>query len=222
MHRYFVTGTDTDVGKTHVSAALARALRDAGTTPTIVKLVQTGVPGGSDGDAAHAGKLAGVPALELARFSAGADPWSAALAQAQLPLRAANLATALGELQGPLVVEGAGGLAVPLNESETLATVAQLAGLHAILVVGLRLGCMNHALLTIAHAESLGIPLAGAVLCERFGATDEAYHRDVTRTIGARVDVLGVVPFGADESESIARYARLFSVLVKGAAWSTY
>lgn len=218
MHRYFVTGTDTDVGKTRVTAALARALRDAGTAPTIVKLVQTGVPEGWPGDAARAAKLAGVPALELARFAAAADPWSAALAQSALPLRAAHLASALDALASPLVVEGAGGLAVPINESETLADVARLAALRAVLVVGLRIGCINHALLTIAYFEQTGIPVAGAVLVERFGSTGEEYHRDVARAIRSALPVLGVMPYTADEAAGVAGGARLFTALLKGAA----
>ncbi|MBV9271556.1 MAG: AAA family ATPase, partial [Candidatus Eremiobacteraeota bacterium] len=55
MHRYLVTGTDTDVGKTRVTAALTRALKDAGEKTTVVKLVQTGLDPGMQGDAALAG-----------------------------------------------------------------------------------------------------------------------------------------------------------------------
>ncbi|MGB8966437.1 MAG: dethiobiotin synthase, partial [Candidatus Cybelea sp.] len=76
MYRYFVTGTDTDVGKTRVTAALALALRRAGLNPTIVKLVQTGLALGVPGDAARAAELARVPSLEFARFERAADPWS--------------------------------------------------------------------------------------------------------------------------------------------------
>ena len=91
MQRYFVTGTDTDVGKTRTTAALALALRLAGKAPTIVKLVQTGLAPGVPGDAAHAGTLAGVPHVELARFFKAADPWSAAEAEGKSEVRAYEL-----------------------------------------------------------------------------------------------------------------------------------
>src|SRR5581483_5508318 len=115
--RYFVTGTDTDVGKTRVVATLARALIESGEHPTIVKFVQTGLKAEEEGDASHAARIAApldrvpIASLELARFVKPADPWSAALAQETPPLRAADLAAAVNALQGHIVTEGSGGLA---------------------------------------------------------------------------------------------------------------
>jgi dethiobiotin synthetase len=122
--RLFVTGTDTNVGKTRVTAALARAFVMGGEWPTIVKLVQTGLAGNAPGDAAEAGALAGCPFVELARFARSADPWSASLAAQCEPLDAATLAGRLDAFADPLIVEGAGGAAVPLNPRESLADVA--------------------------------------------------------------------------------------------------
>ena len=214
MYRYFVTGTDTDVGKTRVTAALALALRNAGKPPTIVKLVQTGLAPGVPGDAARAGVEAGVRYVELARFEKPADPWSASLAQNAPPVHASELAAALESIAGPVVAEGAGGLMVPLNPSEYVGSVAALAQLQAIVVVGLRLGCLNHALLTISQCAQMGIRVAGGVLVERWGVVDADYRRDVMRALQGKLEIVGILPFAADEAVSIETGSRLFDHLV--------
>ncbi len=214
MHRYFVTGTDTDVGKTRVAAALAVALREAGETPTIVKVVQTGLAAGDEGDAARAGRLAGVPHVELARFERVADPWSAALAEG-VTLRCADFADALAARAGAIVVEGSGGMMVPLAEREFLADVAAAAKLRTIVAVGLRLGCINHALLTLNLCRDLGVSIAGALLIERWAPTEPAYRTDVTRALQGNVPILGILPFASAEAESVAAGAKLLEPLVK-------
>lgn len=206
-----MTGTDTDVGKTRAVAALARALRLAGAAPTIVKLVQTGLSPGEAGDAQTAAVLAGCPATEFARFAAALDPWSAALAAGRAPLGVDMLAAALDTMASPLVAETAGGLAVPLGPGTDFAALAQRVGFRIVLVVGLRLGCINHALLTVAYCEQHALRLAGAVLVERWGPTTAAYRADVERALTGRVPLLGVVPFDPDPESSVASAARLFA-----------
>jgi len=213
VHRYFVTGTDTDVGKTRVTAALALALRQAGESPTIVKLVQTGLARGAGGDAARAAALSGVHFVELVRLAKAADPWSAARAQGAA-LRGAELVAALDALDGPLVVEGTGGMMVPLNDREHLGNVVASAKLEAIVVVGLRLGCLNHTLLTLNLCRELRVPIAGAVLVERWGATDSAYREDVTSVLQGKLRILGILPFAPAEAESVAAGAKLLRSLV--------
>jgi len=215
MHRYFVAGTDTDVGKTRATAALALALRRAGTSPTIVKVVQTGLACGAEGDAARAGALAGASHAELARFTKPADPWSAALAQGAT-LHARDLAARVDALVGPLVVEGSGGMLVPLNEREHLGDVARLARLEVVLAVGLRLGCINHALLTLAFCREAGIGVAGTLLVERWGPTDATYRDDVTRALQGKSSILGILPFAPAEADSVAAGADLLLPLVNG------
>jgi dethiobiotin synthase len=214
MHRYFITGTDTDVGKTRVTAALALALKNAGIAPVIVKLVQTGLAPGIPGDAARAGKLAGVRSLELARFEKAADPWSAALAAERPEVYARDLVEAFAHLDRGVVAEGAGGLMVPLNVREHFGNVAVLGNLDTVLTVGLRLGCVNHALLTIAQCRQAGIRLAGAVLVERWGPSEAHYREDVARTLQGKVDILGIVPFDEDEAASVKAGAAMFSSLL--------
>lgn len=214
MHRYFVTGTDTGVGKTRVTAALAFALRAHGHPATIVKLVQTGVRPNEMGDAQTAAGLADAPYVELARFFKAADPWAAALADGLPPVHAEDLARVLAGIEGPVVAEGAGGVAVPLNRTQTFADVAQLAGLRAVVVIGLRLGCINHALLTAALLEQRGVPVAGAVFCEPWESTTEDYREDVRRGLQGKLDVLGIIPFDLDARRSIRAGANLFDRLV--------
>ena len=215
MHRYFVTGTDTDVGKTRVTAALALALRRAGESPTIVKIVQTGVKPHGEGDAQHAGRLAGVPHLELARFESAGDPWSSALAEGSPPLTAGRLADELARIPGTIVAEGIGGIMVPLNAGENIGHVAALAKLEAVIAVGLRLGCINHALLTRSLCRELNIPVAGAVLVERWGANGSRVRDRVYCVLQGSLPVLGVLAFAADETQSVESGAKLFEPLVK-------
>lgn len=216
MHRYFVTGTDTDAGKTRVAAALALALRRAGLAPTIVKLVQTGLAAGDAGDAARAGELAGVHYVELARFEKPADPWSAARAQRAPALRADALVAALDAIEGPLVVEGAGGIMVPINATEHTGHVVASAKLEAVIAIGLRLGCLNHTLLTRNLCDDLRIPVAGGVLVERRLCDDGSYVDDVMRVLQGKLRLFGILPFVPDESTAVTSGAMLFKELVKG------
>jgi dethiobiotin synthase len=214
VRRYLVTGTDTDVGKTRVTAALAAALRAGGENPTIVKLVQTGVAPGEPGDAAHAGNLSGCRHVELARFQKPADPWSAALAEGLPTVHAEDLARVLDGITSSVVAEGAGGLAVPLNRLQNFATVAALAKLEIILVVGLRLGCMNHALLTLGLCDRLQLKVAGGVLVDRWERSQPSYAADVRRTLQGKLEILGILPFEPDEAASVREGAQLFLPLL--------
>lgn len=214
LHRYLVTGTDTDVGKTRVTAALATALRVTGETPTIVKLVQTGLDPRVPGDAARSGQLSGCKHVELARFRKPADPWSAALAEGTPTVHAEDLAHIIDGIRGAVVAEGAGGLAVPLNGAQNFATLAVLAKLDVILVIGLRLGCMNHALLTLSLCDQLRLRVAGGVLVDRWEKSDPSYAADVRRALQGKLEILGILPFDPDEAASVEQGAQLFVPLL--------
>lgn len=208
-----MTGTDTDVGKTIVTASLAAALRAAGEAPTIVKPVQTGLAPDDEGDAARAGRLAGCDHVELARFRKPADPWSAALAEGAPLVSARTLAHAIDGIAGAIVVEGAGGLAVPLDEREHFGHLAVAAGLPIVLAVGLRLGCLNHALLTIGLCDRMRLDVAGLVLVERWGPVAPDYRADVERTLEDKAPSFGILPFAQDEATAVAAGASLFTRL---------
>lgn len=222
--RLFITGTDTGVGKTRVTAAFARALATERNV-TIVKLAQTGVDAGEPGDAETAGVLAGCAWRELHRFRLPADPWTAALAEGRTPLRALALASELDALGDDLVIEGSGGIAVPLNDRETLADVALHARAQAVVVVGLRLGCINHATLTLEYLAKRGIALSHVVYTEPWEPVDARYRVQVERALAPRIDACSGasradsaptdervrtchVPFEVDPTRSVVMAAR--------------
>ncbi|MFN3750031.1 MAG: dethiobiotin synthase [Thiobacillus sp.] len=156
---YFVTGTDTGVGKTRVAVALIHALRAQGLRVAAMKPVAAGhAPGALNEDVAALIAASNVPAdlcdVNPYAFEPAIAPHIAA-AQAGVcvdldVIRAAQ--ARLAARADAVVVEGAGGWRVPLNEHQDMADLAQALGLPVVLVVGLRLGCLSHALLT---AESV-------------------------------------------------------------------
>jgi dethiobiotin synthetase len=200
-----VTGTDTDVGKTRLCLSIARDRRLAGGMPTIVKLVQTGVGPNEPGDAQVAGELAGCPALEFVRYPLPADPWTAALDAGEAPLEAAALAERLRAVPGDVVVEGSGGAAVPLNARESLSDVAALAGLDAIVAVGLRLGCISHALLTAEYLRRRGIHVLGAALVERWEPVGPVYREQVRAALAPSLSILAVLPHARSDAVASAQ-----------------
>lgn len=169
----FVTGTDTGVGKTLVSAALLHALarhysRVVGMKPVAAgTLLVDGVQANDDVLALRAASSCHVPpALDNPVLLP--DPLSPhiAAARAGVEISIAHLVDChrqLLERADAVVVEGAGGFMVPLSATETGADLAQALGLPVVLVVGLRLGCLNHALLTAWAIRARGLTLAGWV-----------------------------------------------------------
>ena len=169
----FVTGTDTGVGKTLVSTALLHALaryypRVVGMKPVAAgtALIQ-GTEANEDVLALRAASSCRVSS-ELDNPVLLPDPVSPHIAAARAGVRIdiAHLVAchrALAKLADAVVVEGAGGFHVPLSSTETGADLAQALGLPVVLVVGLRLGCLNHALLTAEAIRMRGLNLAGWV-----------------------------------------------------------
>jgi len=169
----FVTGTDTGVGKTRVSAALLQALsahhtRVVGMKPVAAGIERiNGVLANEDVVALRAASTCAVPP-ELDNPVLLPDPVSPhiAAARAGVKIDIAHLVAchrALTQLADAVVVEGAGGFLVPLSDLETGADLAQALALPVVLVVGLRLGCLNHALLTLEAIRARGLTLAGWV-----------------------------------------------------------
>ena len=169
----FVTGTDTGVGKTLVSAALLHTLarhhsRVVGMKPVAAGTeCINGVQANEDVLALRAASSCAVPP-ELDNPVLLPDPVSPHIAAARTGVRIdiAHLVAchrALTALADAVVVEGAGGFLVPLSATETGADLAQALSLPVLLVVGLRLGCLNHALLTAEAIRARGLTLAGWV-----------------------------------------------------------
>lgn len=173
MSSYFVTGTDTGVGKTLVAAALLHALakrhpRVVGMKPVAAGHVRVG---GSwtteDAMVLREASTVQVPP-ELDNPILLPDPLSPHIAaeRAGVRIQIAHLVDRYRELSShadAVVVEGAGGFHVPLSNEETGADLAQALSLPVVLVVGLRLGCLNHAALTIEAIRTRGLRLAGWV-----------------------------------------------------------
>lgn len=172
-HDYFVTGTDTEIGKTLVSAALLHALaqqglRSAGMKPVAAGAeLRDGVWHNEDVDALMA--AASVPcAPELVcpyLMRTPAAPHIVAQ-QEQVSISAAHIQDCYAQLTqqaDAVIVEGVGGFCVPLNAEITTADIARELALPVILVVGMRLGCINHALLTAQAIAAQGLTLVGWV-----------------------------------------------------------
>ena len=174
----FVTGTDTGVGKTMVACSLAAWCRARGKDVAVMKPVATG------GRRLRAGgekRVVSEDALALARAAGIREPWRlvnpvcfqepiapwAAAQRARRPIRLADVVAAFRTLQrrhASVIVEGAGGLLVPLSAHETMADLAQRLGLPLLLVARAGLGTLNHTLLSLACARRLGLRVLGVVL----------------------------------------------------------
>ncbi|MDG4554637.1 MAG: dethiobiotin synthase [Candidatus Competibacter sp.] len=207
---FFVTGTDTGVGKTHVTCALLHATRRSGRTAIGMKPIAAGVE--DDGHNEDVTRLMAAssitPPLDSVNpflYEPFVAPHIAAHAVGR-PIEIPVIQQAFERLQAMVEVvwvEGVGGFQVPLDERYDTADLARILALPVILVVGMRLGCLNHALLTAEAIARRGLTLAGwvanridpAMAC--FEANLDALH--------ARLDapLLGVAPYG-ESPEQIA------------------
>ena len=220
MTGFFITATDTDAGKTCVAAGVLHVLAARGHTTAAMKPVSAGCHETAEG-------LRNEDALILQRQATLALPYEHVNPYAYAPMMAPHIAAAqIGQLidiahikkifddvvrrVDCVVVEGAGGWQVPINDHETMANIAQALGLPVILVVGMRLGCLNHALLSVESIAHHGLPLAGWVantLHPEFTALQ--YNIDA---LHARINapLLGVVPHLKNvDAESVGRYLDL-------------
>lgn len=171
--RCFVTGTDTGIGKTFVTAGLLRALRARGRDAVAMKPIASGFEWhdgrrfNADLDALAAAQA---HALDLADLNVyGFDPpiaphRAAELAGVQLELKPIEAAwQRVSAAHADVLVEGVGGFAVPLSAELMLADLVRALRLPVLLVVGVRLGCVNHALLSAAAIRAAGLDLLGWV-----------------------------------------------------------
>ena len=191
----FVTGTDTGIGKTVAAAALCRVERLAGRTVLYAKPVQTGLHPAEPGDAAFVAAAAGVPVVECLRFR---DPLAPAVAAeragAVIDVEAllADLAKA-GDGFDRVVVEGAGGLLVPLWDDVTMAELADRLGAGLVVVTRPALGTLNHTALTLEAARARGLPVDGLVVSgwpDQPGVTEQTN----LERLSAMAPVLGLLP----------------------------
>jgi dethiobiotin synthetase len=230
MSAVFVTGTDTGIGKTWVSAGLVRTLRAAGIDAVGMKPVASGCSAGADGwrndDAlallAASGLSAGdYPLVNPVALPLPASPHLAA-AYAGTVVALAPIADAFAQLRARhdlVVVEGVGGWCVPLAGPPgpwlLQAALVRALQLPVLLVVGLRLGCISHGILSARVIAADGAGLVGWI--GNALAPDWDQQAGVLATLQALLPapLLGSVGFGADPDVDIAR--RLRTVLAPGA-----
>ena len=218
MKGVFVTGTDTGVGKTLAACALIHALAARGLCVVPMKPIAAGA-------VQRAGRWINED-TELLMHAAGLDPARAAiitpvlLREPMAPHIAARregrtislepVFDAYARLQRSgafMVVEGVGGFRVPLGEGLDTVDMAKRFALPVVLVVGMRLGCLNHALLTVQAVQAAGLPLAGWI-ANHIDAQMSAPDENVA-TLEAEIPapLLGRIPYlpGADVA-AVARY----------------
>jgi dethiobiotin synthetase len=201
---YFITGTDTGVGKTVVTLGLMQYLQAQGQTVVAMKPIASGcertVAGLRNADALLLQQQASVP-LDYAlvnpyAFEPAIAPHIAA-AEAGVRIDTGKILStchALARQADCVLVEGVGGWQVPLTDDETLADLARALGLEVILVVAMRLGCLNHALLTAESVVARGCSLRGWV-ANRLSPQPEFAQENIN-SLKSRLStpLLGVLP----------------------------
>lgn len=214
--RYFIAGTDTDVGKTMVACALLAQARSRGLTTAAVKPVAAGCIDTKEGlrndDAEQLLAQCTLPLyyeqVNPIAFMAPIAPHIAAqqLGQRMQVDRLAGFTSGV-LMQGAnlTLVEGAGGWRVPVNERETLADLAISLSIPVILVVGMRLGCINHALLTVEAITRDGLELAGWVANCVDAEMTELDANVATLQGRIQAPMLGLVPNLASMGAPLAR-----------------
>jgi dethiobiotin synthetase len=210
----FVTGTDTGVGKTLVACALLRAFVLSGLRAVGMKPVATG--GQADANdrgnedvvalIAASNVLAPIDLINPYCFKPAIAPHIAAQ-HAGIPISLTKIGDcyrSLEKLADRVVVEGAGGLLVPLGPRDDWSDLVRLLGLSVVLVVGMRLGCLNHALLTAEAIRSRGLPFAGWV-ANRIDSAMPLFE-DNLETLRQRMPapLLAIMPFAPDEARACA------------------
>jgi dethiobiotin synthetase len=210
VKHFFITGTDTEIGKTFVTCGLLLALRGKGIHAAPMKPIAAGaVMRGAalaNEDVHDLVTVYGGP-IEVSMvnpycFQEPIAPHIAAMHDGvAVDMRVIESAfTQLAASHDTVLVEGAGGFLVPLSNTESMSALPQRLGLEVLLVVGMRLGCLNHALLTAEAIRARGLRLAGWV-ANTVDASMSCFDENVeslTQRLGAAC--LGVVPRIAEQN----------------------
>ncbi len=209
----FVTGTDTGVGKTLVTGLLARYLSENGVKVVTQKWVETGTRGESADVLSHIA-LMGRKRSDFADYLEDMAPY--VLGFAASPHLAARMEnrridpaviessfSRLGEAFDLVIIEGAGGMMVPLDDETTMADMVGRLGLPAIVVAENKLGAINQCLLTAEAARKRGIEIAALVLNRLSRSGSEQILKDNARIISKMtgVETVWELPFSRDTEE---------------------
>jgi len=201
---YFITGTDTEIGKTHSAVKLIRHWQAQGKRVLAMKPVASGCDILPDGrwhndDVARLVAATGQRDLELMnpyRFLPPVSPHIAARA-AGVTIDPALIVAHYQRLAADadlVLVEGAGGWLAPLSDTLDMQGLAQALGLPVILVVGMKLGCINHALLTAQAIRASGCTLAGWV-ANRVVPAQQAFEDNLATLVRALGEPLLELPY---------------------------
>ena len=225
QRKFFITGTDTGVGKTLISTALLAAADKRGLTTAAIKPVAAGcrrtVDGLRNDDALALQAIINQPLNYKQINPIALEPAIAphiALQQVNQTVTieqlAAHCRTVMAIGAECVVIEGAGGWRVPLNDKETLADLPKIIKLPTILVVGMRLGCLNHALLTAEAIRQDGVELIGWI-ANQIDPEMHAYRENIA-SLRQRLPVpcIGEVPFISEKASSaVAHYLDIDCIL---------
>lgn len=232
MHSFFITGTDTDVGKTFIACGLLEAFNQKKLKTIGYKPISAGCERVNDElenqDARYLLASSSI-ALTLAEVNPVAfEPPIAphiAATKVRSVIKPQDIVTGWHHLaeKSPdvLLTEGAGGWELPINQSQTLPDVLSQIPCEIVLVVGLRLGCLNHALLTANAIKNSGFKLCGWIANHL--SEDMPVVEDNIDTLNAMIDapLLGIVPYMASAAESqnlpkqVSEYINIDSLLNK-------
>ena len=202
---FFITGTDTEVGKTLVCGALILKLREQGKKVIGFKPVVAGTYQDGSGHILNEDLETLRIASQLAPGQFNLSPYildmpvapHLAAAQKGITLDLNIIMQALGDIQNKadcLVIEGAGGFLVPLNHHEDLGDLVQQIGLPVILVVGMKLGCINHALLTQEAIKARGLNIVGWVANSLVNEMSLLQENISTLQVKINAPFLGLIP----------------------------
>ncbi|RKH70553.1 dethiobiotin synthase [Corallococcus interemptor] len=218
--RFFVTGTDTGVGKTQVSCALLSLLEDAGHAPQGFKPYESGcaslkAPADALAMREAAGSSLPVDAVCPHRFKAPLAPGIAASRLGREPDFRVTLEAWKRLKGGSVVVEGAGGLFVPVDSKRDVVDLIQAFRLPVVLVARAGLGTLNHVALSLEALAARSVSVRAVVLSRGVPGRDLA-ERDNRRYLEARhgVEVLGPVPYVEDARKRRIAFRRALAPLV--------
>lgn len=215
--QFLVSGTDTGVGKTTVGCGLAIVMRQLGMRVGVMKPAETGC-------ASRDGELIALDAMALRAAAESSDPidlicpyrYTAPLAPAAAAdvegaeppdlKRIAAIHRQLSAAHDALLVEGAGGIAVPITWRENYADLALALDLELILVVGNRLGCINATVLSLTYASQRGVRIKGYILNDIEAESSPAVRTNA-RSLAALLpfECLGVMKYGQTLPVEICR-----------------
>jgi dethiobiotin synthetase len=214
---YFITGTDTDVGKTHVATLLIGAFVNSGIDIGVMKPVSAG---GREDAVAMMDAAGSKDTLDAVNPIALEEPLSPNLAAeregGQIDLaKLSDAYTELASKHACMIVEGAGGLLVPLSDIATMADLAATIGLPLIVVARAALGTINHTLLTIEAAQSRNLAIVGVIYNQidpPTGDPSETSSPEIVSRISG-IPTLGTIPHGSLDLDHLSDHLDLTTLI---------